>query len=171
MKTDDSLPSRPQRIDAKNVEGDVARQGDGVAAVANQDASLAVERHFAVSTGQNRAKAFAPEQRGGLQRHRLQTGAAGTRHHRYRKRSDQRDDEHHRHHLDEREAGSASDIPASKCARNDMNRPVHCASSVMLSRALMIDTIRLPMTTLTTMIVTGPIAPIKRSRLKPSLCS
>ena len=49
-----------------------------------------------------------------------------------------------------------------------MNKSVRV---VMLRSALMIEMIKAPMTTLTTMIVAGPTAPISRSRPMPSLCS
>jgi len=41
----------------------------------------------------------------------------------------------------------------------------------MLSSALMIEMINVPITRLTTMMVIGPTAPIRRSRLMPSFCS
>ena len=55
--------------------------------------------------------------------------------------------------------------PPTQCVR------VHSASSVMLNRALIMEIINVPMTMLTRMMVAGPIAPISRSRLSPSLCS
>ena len=84
---------------------------------------------------------------------------------------DQADDREHDEELDEREAGlRGAGGPRGKATRKAAG-PVQRASSVMLRRALMMETISAPMTRLTTMIVIGPIAPISRSRPIPSLCS
>src|SRR5215831_8495419 len=84
---------------------------------------------------------------------------------------DQADDGQHHQHLDQGIAG-ARHGPAATGMQSDCKiSPSHNASSVMLKSAPMIDMIRAPITMLTTMIVAGPMAPIKRSRPTPRRCS
>ena len=58
---------------------------------------------------------LATKQGGGFERQGFQPGAPRARHHRDGKRSNQRDDEHHRHDLEKREAGPAVIAPRSRC--------------------------------------------------------
>jgi hypothetical protein len=104
MKAHDGLPSRPSRINPKDIDGDIARDPDNVAAVADELPAPAVKRHAAIAACQNGAKTFTPEQRGRLKRDSLELGATGAARERDRKPRDHGDDQHHRHHFDEREA-------------------------------------------------------------------
>src|SRR5262249_57695811 len=133
--------------------------GEGRGGVGGEGGGGAGDRADGIARGEDRAGTFAPKERGGLQRDRLEPRAAGPRRHGDREAGDERDDHHHRDHLDEREPGvvlGSRHVPAR---------------SVMLRSALMIETMSAPMTVLTTMIVTGPTAPISRSRPTRSLCS
>ena len=174
MEAHHRLAPRPQGVDTENVEHDVARNRNDIAAIPDQNALLAIDRHLALSPRHDCAEPLAPKQRGGFERHRLQPAASRAGDRRDRKRRDQGNDKHHGHHLDQGKAGAPICGLRSRHRRRNSLHPhclAHCASSVILSSALMIDTISVPMTTLTTIIVAGPIAPIRRSRLRPSLCS
>ena len=165
MESHHRLAPRPQCVDTEDVEHDVARNRDNIAAIADENTLLPVDRHLALSPRHDGAKPLAPKQRGGFQRQRFEPAPSRARHGRDCKRRDQGNDEHDGDDLDEAETGPPI------CGWRSRRRHNHCASSVMLRSALMIDTIRVPMTILTTIIVAGPIAPIRRSRPTPSLCS
>src|SRR3984885_12941586 len=151
-------PPRPRCIDAQDVEHYITRNRHDVAVIADQNASLPVNRHLALPPCHHCAQTLAPKQSGGFQRQRLELTSSGARHHRDGKRCNQSDDQHDGCDFDEGEAGPSIDRACSRC------RPCHCASSVMLNSALMIDTISVPIAALTTIIVAGPLAPYKNKR-------
>jgi hypothetical protein len=115
MKAHDGLSPRPSLIDPQDIDGDITRDCDNVAAVADELPALAVKRHSTIAACQNGTKTFAPEQRGGLKRHGLELGAASAARERDRKPGDHGDDQHHRHDFDEREA--AFPVIAWPCQR------------------------------------------------------
>jgi hypothetical protein len=110
MKANHGLPPRPSRIDPKDIDGDITRDRDNVAPIADELPAIAVKRHSAIAPGQNGAKTFAPEQRGRLKRNSLELRATSAARERDRKPGDHGDDQHDRHHFDEREAGFTIDI-------------------------------------------------------------
>ena len=123
MKADDERATCLGFTHAQEIDRDVGWDRNDAAAITNEDAALAIDRDLALASGQNGAKAFAAKQRRRLHRHGLQLRSPGARHHNDGKRSEQGDDEHHRHDFDQREARLAVMAPRSRCRRLIQNHP------------------------------------------------
>src|SRR5215207_6671879 len=90
---------------AEDVEDDVLRQLHGLASVTEQGAAAAVDKDLPLAAGQDGAEPLAPQEVGSLERQRLELTAPGAAAHADGRRREERDDCHHGHHFDEREAG------------------------------------------------------------------
>src|SRR4030081_2775928 len=104
IETDDSRAALPQLVHAEDIDDDITGNRNVMAALAEKDTAPPVKRNAAFAPGQHRAETLATKQGGGFERQGFQPSAPRARHHRDRKRSNQGDDEHHRHDLDQREA-------------------------------------------------------------------
>src|SRR3954447_19776195 len=100
---------------AEDVEDDVVGQLHGLASVTEQGAAAAVDEHLPPAAGQDGAEPLAPKEVGSLERQRLELAAPGAAAHADGQRREERDDRHHGHHLDEREAGLSLSARRSKC--------------------------------------------------------
>jgi hypothetical protein len=108
IEANDGAPSVPGRVGTKNIDRDVARDRNDIAAIADEKAATCVERNAPGTAAQDGPHPLAPQQRCGLQRDRFQSRAAGPGHHGDCERRHQSDDQHHRHELDERETRAPS---------------------------------------------------------------
>jgi hypothetical protein len=105
VKTHHRLPPGQLLVDPEDIDHDIARNCDSIAAVTNEQAAFSVERHEAIAAGQDCAETLASKQRCGFEGNGLELGASGPRHHCHGKSAQEGDDQHHRHHFDKREAG------------------------------------------------------------------
>jgi hypothetical protein len=105
VKTHHRLPPGQLLVDPEDIDDNIARNCDNIATIADERAALSVERHYAIAAGQDCAETLASKKRCRFERNGLELGASGSRHHCHCKSAQEGDDQHHRHHFDEREAG------------------------------------------------------------------
>ena len=94
-----------ESIDADHIDHDIARNRDSPARPHDRS-RIPIERHPAALSGENGGKPLAAQQGRRLQRQCLQLATPGAGDHGHHQRSQHRNDQHHRHHLDQDEAGT-----------------------------------------------------------------